>query len=394
VTQRLYYPDSYLRDFEALVVEQAEDSRRIYLDRTAFYPTSGGQPHDTGTINGIEVADVVDEGERIAHVLAQPLSGQRAEGQVNWPRRFDNMQQHTGQHLLSAVLADLLGHTTVSVHLGEESSTLDLDAPILTPEQVTRVEARANELITEDRKVDVSFEEASSAIGLRKPSSRSGTIRVITIQGLDRSACGGTHVRATGEIGPVLLRKIERARKGVRLEFLCGLRAVRRARSEAEVLSRLTGELSCSVEELPQVISHQRTELKQAAVARRALESELSLCQAKQLYAVATPDSAGLRRTVVRRSSGAVDELRGLAQAFATLPQAVFIGAVQSPASILLSAAADSGIDAGSVLKEVLSIAGGRGGGSAALAQGTLSHPEQLEQVIALLAGKNKEGPA
>jgi alanyl-tRNA synthetase len=393
VTQRLYYLNSYLREFEASVVEQAEDGSRIYLDRTAFYPTSGGQPHDTGTINGIEVTDVVDEGDRIAHLLAQPLSDSGVQGQVNWLRRFDHMQQHTGQHLLSAVLADVLGHATVSVHLGQESSTIDLDAPGLTPDQAARVEDRANEVVTENRPVEVSFEEAGSAVGLRKAPSRSGTIRVITIQGIDRSACGGTHVSATGEIGPVLLRKIERARKGIRLEFFCGLRAILRARSDAEVLSRVTSELSCSVDELPQVIGNHRRELKQAAATRRTLESDLSLCQAKQLYGAITPDAAGLRRTVVRRSSGAVEELRGLAQAFATLPQAVFIGAVQSPASILLSAAPDSGIDAGSVLKEVLRTAGGRGGGSAVLAQGTLPHPEQLEQVIALLGGKNSEGP-
>jgi len=394
VTQRLYYVDSDLCDFEASVVDRADDGRRIYLDRSAFYPTSGGQPHDTGTIEGIEVADVVDEGERIAHLLTQPLSSGMVRGQINWPRRFDYMQQHTGQHLLSAILADLLRHTTVSVHLGEQSSTVDLDAPPLTPEQVARVETRANEVVTENRTVKVSFEEAGSAVGLRKPSSRSGTIRIITIEGVDRSACGGTHVKASGEIGPIMLRKIERARKGCRVEFVCGLRAVRRARSDIEVLGQVAGELSCAVEELPHVISLQRTELKEAAGTRRALETELSVCQAKQLYAAAIPDSTGLRRAVVRRSSGTIEELRGLAQAFATLPQAVFIGAVKSPASILLSAAADSGINAGGVLKGVLSIAGGRGGGSAALAQGILPGPEHLEQVIAMLGGPNEEGPA
>jgi alanyl-tRNA synthetase len=394
VTQRLYYLDSNLCDFEASMVERGDDGMRIYLDRSAFYPTSGGQPHDTGTIEGIEVTDVVDEGERIAHLLARPLSGGTVRGQVNWPRRLDHMQQHTGQHLLSAVLADLLGHTTVSVHLGEHSSTVDLDAPPLSPEQVARVERRANEVVTENRTVQVSFEEAGSAVRLRKAPTRSGTIRIISIEGLDRSACGGTHVKTTGEIGPILLRKIERARKGCRIEFVCGLRAIRRARREAEVLDQVAGDLSCGVEELPQVISYQRAELKEAAGARRALEAELSLCQAKQLYAEATPDPSGLRRAVVRRSSGTIEELRALAQAFATLPQAVFIGALQSPASILLSAAADSGINAGGVLKGVLALAGGRGGGSAALAQGVLPGAEDLDQVIAMLGGTNERGPA
>ncbi|MFL5548314.1 MAG: alanyl-tRNA editing protein, partial [Gemmatimonadales bacterium] len=128
MTQRLYYLDSHLRSFEASVVERADEGTRVYLDRTAFYPTSGGQLHDTGRLEGIEVADVVDEGERVAHVLVEPLaSSSTVRGELNWPRRVDHMQQHTGQHLLSAVLADLRGHPTTSVHMGELTSTLDLD---------------------------------------------------------------------------------------------------------------------------------------------------------------------------------------------------------------------------------------------------------------------------
>jgi alanyl-tRNA synthetase len=388
VTQRLYYLDSHLRSFDASVVERAEEGRRVYLDRTAFYPTSGGQLHDTGQLEGIEVADVVDEGERVAHILLEPLaSGPTVRGELNWPRRFDHMQQHTGQHLLSAVLADLWDYSTTSVHLGELTSTLDLDTSQLTSEQVAQAEERANEVIAENRPVTIAFEDAGLATGLRKPSSRSGAIRIVSIEGLDRSACGGTHVRATGAIGALLVRKVERVRKGVRLEFLCGLRALRRSRLEFNILANLAAELSSSFEELPRVVANQRADLKALSASKRELEADLSRYRAQELYASAQPDPAGIRRATVRLADGGLDELRGLALAFAGFPRAVFIGATEAPPSVLLSAAPDSGIDAASVLKETVSNAGGRGGGSSTMAQGVLPDKSQLEHVLSVLEG-------
>jgi len=388
VTQRLYYLDSYLRSFEASVVERAEEGRRIYLDRTAFYPTSGGQLYNTGQLDGIEVAEVVDEGERVAHFLVEPLvSGPTVLGELNWPRRLDHMQQHTGQHLLSAVLADLWNYTTTSVHLGELTSTLDLDTPQLSSEQIAQAEERANQIIAENRPVTVTFADATTAAGLRKPSSRSGTIRIVAIESLDRSACGGTHVTATGAIGAVLVRKLERVRKGVRLEFLCGIRAVRRSRMESAVLSNLAAELSSSVDELPRVVANQRADVKALSASKRELEAELSRYRAQELYASAQPDPAGIRRATVRLPGGELNELRGLAQAFADLPRAVFIGSIETPPSVLLSAAPDSGVDAANVLKRTVSLAGGRGGGSSTMAQGVLPGRAQLEQVLSVLEG-------
>jgi alanyl-tRNA synthetase len=393
VTQRLYYHDSHLTDFEARVVAQEEEGKRIFLDRTAFYPTSGGQSHDVGRLNGIEILDVVDEGDRIAHILGAPLAADTVRGQVDWSRRLDHMQQHTGQHLLSAVFADLLGYSTVSVHLGELSSTLDLDAAQLTPEQIAQVEDQANQIIAENRPVTITFEDAATARGLRKAPAREGSIRVITIENLDRSACGGTHVSATGEIGSILLRKLERIRKGVRLEFFCGLRAVRQSRTEYAVLARLAGDLSSSTDELPQLIANQRAELKQAAATRRQLETDLNRYRAQELYTATAPaPGSGIRRTVVRLSTGSLEELRGLAQAFTTLPRSVFIGAAGEPASVLLGASADSNVHAGNILKDILAATGGRGGGSATFAQGVLRGAAELDQAIALLENKTERG--
>jgi alanyl-tRNA synthetase len=238
MTERLYYSDSYLREFRADILDRSADGLTLYLDRTAFYPASGGQPHDTGTIAGIPVIEVVDEEDRVAHRVAAPLYSGPVECAVDWDRRWDHMQQHSGQHLLSAVLSDQFGLRTVSFHLGAEASTIDVEGGAIDAAKAAAVERRVNQIVCENRPVGVVFEDAADVGGLRKASDRTGTLRIVTIDALDRSACGGTHVHATGEIGPVLLRKFEKVRNTVRIEFLCGMRAVRRARADYEALSR------------------------------------------------------------------------------------------------------------------------------------------------------------
>jgi alanyl-tRNA synthetase len=383
VTERLYYTDAYLAAFDAAVTGRADDGRRIYLDRTAFYPTSGGQPFDTGRLGGVAVVDVVDEGDRIAHLLAGPLAGDRVEGALDWPRRFDHMQQHTGQHLLSAVIEERFGCATVGVHFGRDGSSVDLAAPAFTHEQVVEAEARANEAVTENRAVRVTFEDAESAAGLRKPSGRQGTLRIVTIEGLDRSACGGTHVRATGEIGPIAIRKVERVKQLVRLEFLCGSRAVRRARADADLLARLAAHHSAAAEELPALLEAERAELRAAAATRRELEDAVAGYRARELYAAAAPDARGRRVAVVREAHVPVERLRAVGQAFTGLPDAVFIGIASEPPAVLLAAADGAAMDAGALLRATLERHGGRGGGNARLAQGTVKQMAVLEAVLA-----------
>jgi alanyl-tRNA synthetase len=385
MTLRLYYTDSYLRDFEADIVERADGGRRIYLDRTAFYPTSGGQPFDTGTLGGIAVVDVVDEGERVAHLLADALPDNRVSGVVNWDRRFDHMQQHTGQHLLSAVLHQLCGQATISVHFGSESSTLDLDAPAIDHPQLVEAESRANRLVAENRPVEVSFEEAGSASGLRKPSEREGTLRIVAIRDLDRSACGGTHVRATGEIGSILIRKAERVKKNVRLEFLCGMRAVRRARGDLDLLTRLAGQFSAAAADLPALVEAQRAELKGTAASRRELEEDLAAFRARDLYAASTPDGSGVRSIVVPEETGPIDRLRPLARAVAGMPRALFVGWTADPPALMVATSADSGLDAGRMLRSALEQVGGRGGGNERAGQGTAPSASALVEAVATI---------
>lgn len=384
-TTRLYYTDSYLTRFDARVVDVGDEGRRVYLDQTAFYPTSGGQPHDVGKLGGARIADVIDEGERIAHLLETPLPeadrhGTRLTGEIAWERRFDHMQQHTGQHLLSAILEEAFGYHTVSVHFGSDTSSLDLDIDAVSPARIVDAEVRANAVIGENRLVTTSFEDAAQATGLRKETERTGTLRIVSIDGLDRSACGGTHVRSTGEIGGLLIRKVERVRKSARLEFVCGLRAVRRARADYEALTKIATSLSAALDDAPALVTAQSEQLRAGENERRRLEKELAAYRARALYDAVAPDARGVR--VVRHDGAAMEELRTLAQAIVTLPKVVLVGTVAEPPSVLLATTEDTGLDAGRVLREGVTKVGGRGGGSSRIAQGSVPDAARLAEAV------------
>jgi len=387
MTNRLYYTDSYRTEFSSAVSERTSDGTRVYLDETAFYPTSGGQPHDLGTLGGTRVIDVVDEGERIAHVLAAPLGDHddmRISGRVDWVRRFDHMQQHTGQHLVSAVFEDLFGAKTVSVHFGPDYSTLDLDAESITRDQMVAAEARANELVAQARPVNVTFEDAESAIGLRKPSDRPGLLRIVSIAEVDRSACGGTHVRSTAEVGAILLRSAERVRKTSRVEFICGQRAVRRARRDFEALTQIATSLSSAIDDAASVVATQTERLKDAESARKKLEKEVAGTRARDRYEATAPNASGVRVIVVR-DAASIDELRTFAQAALSLQKAAVVGTLVSPPSLFVAASEDSGLDAGKLIKEQLSAVGGRGGGSPRIAQGSLPDASAVDSALSSL---------
>lgn len=385
MTNRLYYTDAYRTEFTATVIDRDAEGTRVYLDESAFYPTSGGQLHDLGTLGEFDVVDVVDEEDRVAHVLASPIGADAIarpiSGRIDWTRRYDHMQQHTGQHLLSAVFDDLFGARTVSVHFGADYSTLDLDAELVTRDQLMKVESRANAIVSEARPVTVAFEDAAAASGLRKPSDRPGMLRIVTIDALDRSACGGTHVRSTAEIGAVLLRSVEKIRKATRIEFVCGQRAIRRARRDYESLGRIAASLTSSIDEAATVVGVQSEKLKDLDGTRRKLEKELASFRVRERYEAATPGASGVR-TIVVRDATSIDELRTLAQAALSLPKVVVVGALTSPASVLIAASEDSGVDAGKLLKEKLAAVGGRGGGSPRMAQGSVPDLVALERVV------------
>ena len=373
-TERLYYTDCYLSGFRASITERSADGCRVYLDRTAFYPASGGQPNDLGTLAGQNVLDVQDEDGRIAHILAAPVEAAQVEGTVDWPRRYDHMQQHTGQHLLSAVLVELFGFQTVSFHMGIEVSTIELRTSEFTERHAEQAEERANQLVREARPVRIEFESADAVEGLRKPSQRSGTLRIIEIEGIDRSACGGTHVLSTAEVGPIQIRRQEKLRGNIRIEFVCGSRAVRRARQDFRIALELARHAAAPIDTLPEHYANLRHRLAEAGKERQRLAMELAKQEGAVLYAETPAGPDGLRRRVLQVPR--IDEsVRAKAQAFTAGGRSVLLIIGTEQGNVLLGCASDSGLNAGAILKQALSGAGGRGGGSATLAQGTLPEP-------------------
>ncbi len=237
MTERLYYRDAFLKEFDACVIscEQAGQRWRVVLDRTAFYPASGGQPHDFGTLGSAPVVEVADaEDGSVVHYTDASIAPGPVHAEIDWARRFDHMQQHTGQHLLSAVFIELFQFQTISFHLGRETSTIDLQAPAIVPRHLDEAERRANELIFEDRVVAVRFGTAEelAAAGIRKEVDREGVLRAVEIEGIDLQPCGGTHLARTGQAGLLLIRSLERRRDAWRLEFVCGFRALAAARAD------------------------------------------------------------------------------------------------------------------------------------------------------------------
>lgn len=387
MTERLYYRDAALFEFDATVVEHVGDAQHVVLDRTAFYPTSGGQPHDTGTLGAVLVTDVIDEDNRIVHVTSAPVALGAVRGSVDPARRRDHMQQHTAQHLISALAADRLKWETASVHFGADHSTIEFATATVSERQLRDLEVWANALVADARPVTVSFEDAAAAeqAGLRKASGRSGEIRVITIADVDRSACGGTHVSRTSEIGTVLLTGVEKVRGNTRVGFLAGDRVLRHARESDAVLASLAAELGCAVNELGALVPARQLELKAARDQVGKLEQEVAAARLVALVNAATPGPDGSRKIVVQTTNESAALLRAMAQAVAPLEHVTFVVHGGSPATIYFATSADSGIDAGARLKPALANVGGRGGGSARVAQGTAPTAEALKAVVAAL---------
>ncbi len=392
VTERLYYTDSALMSFDAAVLDAGADRRHVLLDRSAFYPASGGQPHDTGTIAGCPVTDVTEEGDTVVHHLAAPLppDTQIVSCTVDWPRRFDHMQQHSGQHLLSAVLEDRFGWPTVSVHIGSETCSVDLAAETVSADALRDAERLVNAHVTEDRDVTITFEDARAATGLRKPSDRDGLLRIVTIAGLDRNACGGTHVARTGAIGPVLLRRTERTRGTTRVEFRCGARAVARARRDAELLQQMAALFSASVDDLAPLVTTLHADHRALDKERVRLHEQLVAYEMRALYDATAPDAQG-RRTHVVITDAPVKSLQPAAQQYVKGGNAVYLAVSTGAPAVLLAASDDSAIDCGRMLRDALGVVGGRGGGTTRLAQGSAPSAEAAlacrDRVVDAIAG-------
>lgn len=375
MTERLYYTDSACAEFDAVVVSCTTINGRsvAVLDRTGFYPTSGGQPYDTGSLGEAQVSDVVElDEDRIGHVVSQPLTeGVRVRGRIDWERRFDHMQQHTGQHVLSAAFDRLHHARTVGFHLGAAVSTLDLDN-VLNVDSLAAAEAEANRVVWEDRPVHirtVSGDDAAS-MSLRKESVRTGPLRVIEVEGFDLSACGGTHVARAGQVGVIAIRAWERFRGGMRLEFVCGMRTLREFRVLRDAVAGSLRFLSVAPQALPAAIESAQAENKDLRRTIRDLGERLAAHEAVALVARALP--VGAARVAIEALDGWDQAgLKLLAAGAAGRPGVV--AALLSggdPALVVIARAPDVRLDAAAVLKTLLGRFGGKGGGKPDLAQG------------------------
>jgi alanyl-tRNA synthetase len=405
-TDRLYYHDSFLYDFDARVVETLEhqDRTAIVLDRTAFYPTSGGQVHDLGTLAAdgkqIAITEVADEElGRILHFASEPLAvGMLVHGSVDAVRRRDHVQQHSGQHVLSAAFIRLFNMPTVSFHMSEESCTIDLETAGLSAAQAQKTELMANDVIAEDRPVSIRFVPVEEArqLGLRKlPPKQTGDLRLIDISDFDLTACGGTHVHATGQIGSILLRKVEKVKQGMRVEFVCGLRAVTTARRDYATLTEAASLYSSHIHDVPEQVRKSLAEGKSAGKAQHKLVEDLAELYSERLLAQTTGSLQVIAKFFPDRDAVFIKLLAQKLTAGKTAVIALLASGAGQPTLVFAQTPGQES-NMGQLMKDAMAQLGGRGGGSADMAQGGLpigvGNMGDVERVLHLTAARFEAG--
>jgi alanyl-tRNA synthetase len=352
------------------------------LDQSYFYPTSGGQPFDTGELGGQRVVEVLvgSDGELQHFLASQPTDlrpGQTVYGRIDWPRRYDHMQQHSGQHLLSQVFYRLFGFETLSVHFGAHESTLDLDAPMIEPSQLDEAERYANQLAYRTVPIRAYFVDDAElpTIPLRRPPKVTGAIRIVEIEQFDYSACGGTHVRTTGEIGPIKLTKAERRRGQTRLTFLCGQRSLEDYRRKHQLLGQIANLYSTDIHETPTLVARDLTQIKELQRTVDLLQEQLLGYEAAALVQTSPP--SGAYRIVVQWSAErAVNALKMLANQLQQHPGVVALLGTNEDGklSVVFARSPDVDLHMGNLLRDTLARFGGKGGGRPDFAQGGMGN--------------------
>ena len=374
MTERIYYTEPSCRAFEATVTRTGERDGHplVILDRTAFYPTSGGQPFDTGRLGSVDVVETIDEGDEIVHLVSAPVApGTRLRGEIDWVRRFDHMQQHTGQHVLSAAFDRLFENRTTSFHMGAEVSTIDV-AREVTSGEIDRAVDEANHVVWEDREVSVRFVSADEAarLTLRKEPIREGTLRLVEIRDFDLSACGGTHVSRTGAIGIIAVTQSERFRGGSRITFACGSRALRAFRGYRDAVAGAVRVLSVLPHELPSAVERAQLDAKDLRKTVSRLQGELAGHEASRLLEDAA--LVGDRRVVVQALEGwDAAGLKAIASSLVAQGGVVAVlVSAGNPIAVVVARSQDAALDSSKGLRMLLDRFGGRGGGRPELAQG------------------------
>ncbi len=390
-TRRRYYDDSFEREFEATVVSceqtvhEAAPAWEVLLDSTAFYPTSGGQPHDVGKLGEANVVDVRDEEDEIVHIVDRELEPGAVKGCIDWGRRLDHMQQHTGQHLLSGMFQERFGRPTVSFHLGAEVCTIDLRGPEPSEEILEGAERAANQVIFEDRTISVRYGTAEdlAELGARKEVQRGGILRAIEIEGADLQPCGGTHLKRTAQIGLLLVRRCTKMRQDWRVEFVCGRRAERVARQDFLLLRRVAERLGCATDEVvaaaERAVNERDAHFKSARAAlQRLAEADAAL---ELQGAQRGPDGTGIIARWFQEDAQA-EYVSQFATQLAKTEKTIALLARFPCGHLIFAQHPSAGKDMNALLKQVLQEFGGKGGGTRDFARGRLDDATQGEKVL------------
>ena len=402
-TKRLYYDDAFAQEFSAQVLscelegppapENPEDPLpgafwRVKLDRTAFYPTSGGQPHDTGRLGDARVVDVLDEEAEVIHVVDKPIEIGAAKGSIDWNRRFDHMQQHTGQHVLSAVFHSKLSLPTVSFHLGADVCTIDVRGQEPTQGILDRAMAAANDVVYADRMVNVKYGSAEelAAAGVRKTVERSGTLRAIEIEALELQPCGGTHVQRTGQIGMILVCGVSRIRQDWRVEFACGRRAERLAREGFAALRAVAQRLNCSPQEAVSAAERVASERDAHFKSARASMQRLAQMDARASVQQIEVGADGLRVVAKLFGDDPPEYVQAFAREVAQAESTVALVVRSECGHIFFSQHPSAKKDMNALLGEALKHVGGKGGGSRDSARGRLADRVRAPEFLAIAA--------
>jgi len=365
-TEKLYWSDSYLKNFEATIksVENKEKISEVILDRTAFYPTSGGQMHDTGQMDGKEVFHVVERDGEIVHMVRGEFkTGQKITGNLDWSRRFDFMQQHTGFHILAQAFLLIAKAETLSSHLGEQVSTIDLGIESISQQVLVEVEELANRIIYENKEVKafICNPQKLKTLNLRKMPEAEENIRLIDIDGFDLDPCGGTHTKSTGEVGLVKVLSSEKIRGNLRYEFTAGNRAFTDYARKTEIISQLGSELTTGQEDFLESIQKIKAELRQSEKQCRA-QSEKILAELSVKMIQDAPNAVdGIIAKVIDDMDWG--QVRKLAFSVLNKSGASVIFAQKNPDVRLLAATKKTDINLRELVPEITGIINGKGGG-------------------------------
>ncbi|WP_190318191.1 alanyl-tRNA editing protein [Bacillus wiedmannii] len=394
--QKLYYTDAYKKVFTTKVIKQDYDkdgNLYVVLNETAFYPTGGGQPHDTGTLNGIAILDVKEVNDEIRHFITEQLHTEEVEGKINWERRFDHMQQHTAQHILSAAFWDHFNIPTIGFHLGKETVTIDLETENLHAEIVEKAIQIANKIVFENhpiRTLWMNLEEAKT-LPLRKEPTITENIRVVIIENFDYNGCGGTHPKRTGEVGPIQVLGWERNKGGIRLTFIAGWRTLNLMGQQLQIMKDVSKQLNSSESDIPAKVAQLLTSQKENEKAIQTMNEKLLFAEANELFQQPTEIHAGIliSKVFTNRSMQEIAKLSAIITEQQEHAITYFVIENEDKLQCILACGKTVTLDMNALLKEALPTIEGKGGGNKKSARGggkaVMTGDEFLNQLVSSL---------